>query len=137
MRPWPKRALISALSQFWSGRHRYLPVVRLPVRAVRWSVGAATGEKVERLKDLVSSAGRLAETLASPGWKDVLDAKAYAQSLADHYCKNPSLPEAKRFQAACEWAAIEGFFIEVHNRVRRGREADATLAKQVTKTANV
>ena len=102
-----------------------------PTRAPRqrWSVGDEG--KLEALKDLVSSAERLDALMASPGWKDVLDAKGFYQSLADRQTKNVTLREAQRFQAACEWSAIEGFFMELHQRIRRGRKAKEVLGKLV------
>jgi len=68
-----------------------------------------------------------------PGWTDLLEAKQYYQSLADWKTKTPTLTEKERFQAAVEWATLEGFFKEVYGRMRRGREAEGKLNKVVVR----
>ena len=81
------------------------------------------------LQELVSSGQRLTDLTNHPGWKDLLEAKRYYQALSDWKTKTPTLTEKERFQAAVEWATIEGFFKEVHGRIRRGREAEAKVSK--------
>lgn len=94
---------------------------------LRWAFLGMDTSKRSRLAEAATSGRRLQALMDHPGWADVLEAKAYYQALADRQTKTPSLPEAQRFKAACEWASIEGFFQELAMRVRRGKEADTQM----------
>ena len=98
-----------------------------------WSMAGVKASDASLLQELGSSGRRLDELTNHPGFKDLLEAKSYYQALSDWKTKTPSLSEHDRFQAAVEWATIEGFFKEVYGRIRRGREADAKLSKVVTR----
>ena len=99
-----------------------------------WSWGGVTTDQVARLKSLASSAERIESLLQHPGWRDVLEARVFYQGNADNATKNLRVTDAVRFQAVCEWSAIEGFFKELNERVRRGREARKKLEQMLTKT---
>ena len=98
-----------------------------------WSMFRVQEEDIERLKSLASSATRLENLQSTEGWNDIVDAKLYYQSLHDNVTKNPNLDEKVRFRAACEWATLDGFFREISNRIRRGREAREKLERLVKK----
>ena len=96
-----------------------------------WSMAGVKSSDASLLQELVSSGHRLTDLMNSPGWTDLLEAKSYYQALSDWKTKTPTLTEKDRFQAAVEWATIEGFFKEVQGRIRRGREAEAKVSKLV------
>lgn len=106
---------------------------RTPKVRRAWSMLGVHGSDVSLLQDLVSSAHRLNELTTHPGWNDLLEAKQYYQHLSDSKTKTPHLTEHERFQAAVEWATLEGFFKEVYGRIRRGREAEWKLQKLMTR----
>ena len=126
---------VKEFSEFRRVRSSVVPAKgRAPKARRTWSMLGVKDADVSLLQDLVSSGQRMDELTNHPGWKDVLEAKQYYQSLADWKTKTPSLSEHDRFQAAVEWATIEGFFKEVYGRIRRGREAESKVSKFVRKT---
>ena len=132
MWPWAKTVqAVNTLATFWRTRQGFTPVERSKRPRLRWSMAGVKEEHLERLSELAASARRLAELMNHAGWKDMLEAKIYYQALYDHKTKNPDLSEQARFRSACEWAALEGFFIELSARVRRGQDAEKKLGQLV------
>lgn len=111
------------------GRRLRKPPSKVSRLLRRWSLGPAAKDKIERWQELAQTGEMLASVLSSPAWQAVLDAKGYYQARADTIMRHHSLPEATRLQAAIEWATLEGFFRELTNRVRHGRQAREALAK--------
>lgn len=130
--PWAKTTqTIRTLAEWWHARQGFMSVEHGKRPRQRWSMVGVREEQVERLAALASSARRLDALMRQPGWKDLLEAKLYYQSLADRRTKNPDASEQERFRAACEWSSLEGFVMELHARVRRGQEAEEKVRQVV------
>ena len=101
------------------------------IRRRFWSAAGLKASDVTLLQELSSSSRRLKELLEHPGWKDVLEAKAFYQARADWQSKSLTVDDRGRFQAAVEWASVEGFFKELYRRIRSGEEADKKLGRLI------
>ena len=99
----------------------------------QWSLLGIKDSDASLLQELASSGRRLEEVTTHPAWTDILAAKQFYQYLSDWKTKTQSLTEAQRFQAAVEWATLEGFFKELSSRIRRGKEAEQKLSKVTAK----
>lgn len=133
-RVWPAFVRsVKDLAAFRRIRGGFVPAAGHGLPKVRriWSMAGVTASDVNLLQELISSSRRIEDLASHPGWNDLLEAKQYYQSLADWKTKTPTLTEKERFQAAVEWATLEGFFKEVYGRIRRGREAEAKVRKVV------
>ena len=126
---------VKELAAFRAARGGFVPAKGhvAPKARRTWSMLGVKGSDVSLLQELASSGQRMDDLTNHPGFKDLLEAKSYYQSLADWKTKTPSLSEHDRFQAAVEWATIEGFFKEIYGRIRRGREAEQKLSKVLTR----
>ena len=126
---------VKELARFAQARMGFLPLGVHRGKTLRrtWSMAGVKASDVSLLQELAASARRIEDLTNHPGWKDVLEAKEYYQSLSDRKTKYPALSDHDRFQAAVEWAAIEGFFKEVYGRIQRGRAAEEKLVRLVMK----
>ena len=133
---WPQFVKsLKALAAFRRARGGFAPAARATPTVKRlWSGLGVKASDVALLQELVSSGHRLQTLLDSPGWADVLEAKAFYQSRADWQAKALTGTDQQRFQAAVEWSALEGFFKELYRRVRSGEEAARKLSRVLTKT---
>ena len=124
---------IKELAAFRKARGGFVPVKPSGVKKLRrtWSMAGVQASDLSLLQELVSSGERMDSLTNHPGWTDLLEAKQYYQALSDRKTKTPALSEQERFQAAVEWATLEGFFREVYARIHRGRSAATKVSKLV------
>ena len=125
---------LKELSQFRKERELEAPKQRSKLRRPfrLWSVSVPEGEDVDRLRALVSSARKLEALVQSEGWSEILECKMFYQANADSKAKSPLVSDKDRFQAACEFSTLEGFFQEVSRRIRKGKEAEEELERRVS-----
>ena len=126
---WPPLKSLHELVQAHRLR-QMAPTPKPPMLKRRWAwLGVGTSQ-VESLKDLAASGKRLESLLQHPGWTDVMAAKAYYQRVYDLRLKDTTpgpVADQQRFGAACEWRAVEGLFVELRERIKRGDTARQKL----------
>ena len=100
-----------------------------PLKRLRgiWSQRGRAVTDLSKKQVLASSGTKLQDLMKHPGWQEVLDAKAFYQQAALQKSINLGTDDKARFQAAVEWSALQAFFLELTNRIAKGKEAQAEL----------
>lgn len=125
------RSLRELLGWF-RGVHVAPPNGKPKVHRRLWMHRGLPSQDVEDLRRIVAAGVALTALKGTKGWEELVAIKLYFQNLDVARSLDTTAEEKSRYQAACEWQAIEVIFREVELRIRKGRQAEADLRKVVT-----